>query len=108
MMARVTALGLLTGLLLLAGRETASAQSLWVKGGINVSTIKVSPSEELGVEVTGKVAVTVGGSLTFRDAATLGYEVGGQLSMRRVAFGPDITDTITYIEVPVLARYAFV
>jgi len=25
-----------------------------------------------------------------------------------VAFGPDITDTITYIEVPVVARYAFV
>ena len=107
MIARAAALGLLTGVLLLAAQETASAQSLWVKGGINVSTIKVSPPDGLG-EVSGEVGVTAGASLTFRDATRLGYELGGLLSMRRVAFGPDTLDTITYIEVPVVARYAFV
>jgi hypothetical protein len=42
------------------------------------------------------------------DAARLSYELRGQYSMRRVAFGPDIMDTITFIEVPVVGRYAFV
>jgi len=99
--------GVLTGLALLAGTETASAQSLWLNGGINLSTIHVSPPESLG-DVSAEVGVTAGASLTFHDAARLSYEVRGQLSMRRVAFGPDIMDTITYIEVPVVARYAFV
>jgi len=104
---RVIGVGVLTGLALLAGAETASAQSLWLNGGINLSTIHVSPPESLG-DVSGEIGVTAGASLTFHDAARLSYELRGQLSMRRVAFGPDITDTITYIEVPVVARYAFV
>ena len=101
------AVGALTGMALLAGTETASAQSLWLNGGINLSTVHVSPPESLG-DVSGEVGVTAGASLTFHDAARLGYELRGQFSMRRVAFGPDIMDTITYIEVPVVARYAFV
>lgn len=107
MTTRVIAVGVLTGLALFAGAESASAQSLWVNGGINLSTVHVSPPESLG-DVSGEVGVTAGASLTFHDAARLAYELRGQLSMRRVAFGPDITDTITYIEVPVVARYAFV
>ena len=107
MIRRVIGVGVLTGLALLAGAETASAQSLWLNGGINLSTIHVSPPESLG-DVSGEIGVTAGASLTFHDAARLSYELRGQLSMRRVAFGPDITDTITYIEVPVVARYAFV
>jgi hypothetical protein len=105
---RVIAAGVLTGLALLAAGEPASAQSLWVKGGINLSTVRFSPPEEVGVDVSGEVGPTVGAALTFKDAARLSYELGGQLSIRRVAFGPDVTDTITYIEVPALARYAFV
>ena len=108
MITRVMTAGVLSVLVLLAGSETASAQSLWVKGGINVSTVKVSPAEDLGVDVSGEIGATVGASLGFRDAAPLGVELGGQLSLRRVSFGPNIQDTITYIEVPALARYAFV
>jgi hypothetical protein len=104
---RVIGVGVLTGLALLAGAATASAQSLWLNGGINLSTIHVSPPESLG-DVSGDVGVTAGASLTFHDAARLSYELRGQLSMRRIAFGPDIMDTITYIEVPAVARYAFV
>lgn len=103
-----TAISVVAGLMLLAGSATASAQSIWVRGGVNVSTIKFSPPEELGIDVGGEIGVTAGALMGFRDAARLGFELGGQLSMRRVAFGPDITDTITYIEVPVVARYAFV
>ena len=106
MIRRGIGVGVLTGLALLAGAATASAQSLWLNGGINLSTIHVSPPESLG-DVSGDVGVTAGASLTFHDAARLSYELRGQLSMRRIAFGPDIMDTITYIEVPVVARYAF-
>ena len=103
---RVVAVGVLTGLALLAGAETASAQSLWLNGGINLSTIHVAPPESLG-DVSGEVGVTAGASMTFSDRARLSYELRGQLAIRRVSFGPDITDTITYVEVPVVARYAF-
>jgi hypothetical protein len=105
---RIIAAGVLTGLIVLAGSETASGQSIWVKGGINLSTVNVSPPEELGVDVSGDVGLTAGAALGFRDATALGFELGGQLSIRRVAFGSDIKDTITYIEVPAVARYAFV
>ena len=107
MITRVTGVAVVTGLALLAGPETASAQALWFNGGINLSTIHTSPPESLG-DVSGEVGVTAGASLTFHDAARLSYELRGQFSMRRVAFGPDITDTITYVEVPMVARYAFV
>jgi len=100
--------GVLVGLIVLASTATASAQSLGVRGGINLSTIKFSPPEDLGLEPSAEIGVTAGAFLGFRDAAKLSFEVGGQLSMRRVAFGPDIIDTITYVEVPVVARYAFV
>ena len=77
---RVIGVGVLTGLALLAGAATASAQSLWLNGGINLSTIHVSPPESLG-DVSGEVGVTAGAFLTAHDAARLSYELRGQLSM---------------------------
>jgi hypothetical protein len=104
----VAAAAVVAALMLLGGSATVAAQSLGVKGGVNVSTIKISPPEDVGVDVSGQIGLTAGGFMGFRDAAKLGFELGGQLSIRRVSFGPEIADTITYIEVPALARYAFV
>ena len=83
------------------------ALALTIRRSAARAAIHVAPPESLG-DVSAEVGVTAGASLTFKDAARLGYELRGQLSIRRVAFGPDITDSISYIEVPVVARYAFV
>jgi Outer membrane protein beta-barrel domain len=91
-----------------AAVQPASAQSFGVKGGANFSTVAVTPPDELGVEVSSKVGIVAGGFLTFWDASRLSVEAAGQLAMRRVAFGPDIEDTITYIEAPAVARYSIV
>ena len=107
-MRRAVIAAVAAGLLLLTTSTIVSAQSLGVRGGINLSTIKSTPSEALGLDASAEVGVTAGGFLGFHDAARLSFEVGGQLSVRRVAFGSDITDTITYAEVPAVARYAFV
>ena len=98
----------IAGIVILAGCATASAQSIGVRGGVNVSTIKFTPPEALGLDVSGEIGVTAGAFMGFLEASQLSFELGGQLSMRRVAFGPDISNTITYVEVPVMARYAFV
>src|SRR5262249_37491544 len=47
-----------------------------------------------------------GGFMTFHDDARLSFEVSGLLAIRRIGFGTDITDSVTYVEAPVLARYS--
>ena len=108
MMRRAVIAAVAAGLILLTTSTMVSAQSLGVRGGINLSTIKSTPPEALGLDASAEVGVTAGGFLGVHDAARLSFEVGGQLSVRRVAFGSDIIDTITYAEVPAVARYAFV
>jgi len=92
------------GLLLGLAARSAQAQSFGVKGGLNLSTIAVDPKGELG-EVTAKAGVTAGGFLTFKETSRLSFEVAGLLSMRRIDFGPIISDRITYLEAAVVARY---
>jgi len=90
-----------------AAVQPAFAQSFGVKGGANFSTVVVTPPDELGLDVGSKVGIVAGGFLTFWDASRLSVEAAGQLAIRKVAFGPDIVDTITYIEAPAVIRYAF-
>ncbi|HXT70807.1 MAG TPA: porin family protein [Vicinamibacterales bacterium] len=85
----------------------AGAQAMGAKGGLTFSTVAVSPAGELG-EVSSEPGFAAGGFMTFKESARLSFEIAGLLSQRRIGFGPDITDAITYVEVPVLARYPFV
>ena len=98
-----TAAALAAGVLLTAATPSG-AQTIGAKGGLNLSTLAVSPAGELG-EIAAKPGVTAGAFMTFKEASKLSFEVAGLISMRRISFGPVITDTITYVEAPVLARY---
>ena len=93
---------ILTGGLLLsmAAASPAAAQTRGVRGGVNLSTMTISPSDALGLELGGEVGATGGVFMTLRKAGPWDIEVGGQLSMRRLTFGPNIADTVTYLEVP--------
>ncbi len=103
-MTKLTGLLLLTLGLGLASAPPAWAQSIGARGGLNLSTIAVDPAGELG-EINQRPGGAVGGFITFREAARLSFDVSGLLSVRRVGFGPGISDTITYLEAPLVARY---
>ena len=104
-MTRLTVIRLLAFTTAIGAMTTqAGAQSLGAKGGINLSTIHVSPSGELG-ELGSLPGGTFGGYVTFKETSRLSFEVNGFWSIRRISFGPLITDTLTYVEAPVIARY---
>src|SRR6185295_42491 len=93
---RQSLVNLVAGALLLAGASQAHAQALGAKGGVTLATISVK-TEELGGDYSRGAGVVAGAFLTFRDVSKLSWEVGGQLSMRRMSFADVIDDTVTYV-----------
>lgn len=84
----------------------AAAQGAGVKAGVTFSTIAVSPSDAFGVDVSGRAGLLAGGYMTFLEPARLSIQVDAQAALRRTDFGDDIEDTLTYLEIPAVARYA--
>jgi len=93
-------IGAATLLILLVASSPAAAQVRGVRGGVNFSTIVVSPHDLLGDEPGGGIGAIGGAFITLKKGDGWNIEVAGQLSMRRLTFGPHIDDTVTYLEVP--------
>lgn len=91
-------------LFVLAVAQPAAAQALGIKFGVNLSNLAVSPDDALG-DVGAKAGILGGGFFTMGEGKRLVVEAGAQVALRRIAFGPDIEDTLTYLEIPVVVRY---
>ena len=89
--------------LMLGVGASAAAQGLAAKAGVTFAT--VASDEDLGLTVSGQAGLLGGVSLTYWEDRRLSVQIDGQLALRRVAFGPNIEDRMTCVEVPVLGRY---
>jgi hypothetical protein len=107
MLKRVLATFVITGVICLCG-GAAEAQVFGVKGGVNLSTVSY---DDFDISTPQKPAVVAGAFVRLRPARAIELQIEGLFTQRKWGVGgleevgTSITNTVTYVEMPVLLRY---
>ena len=82
------------------GAAPAHAQVWGVKGGLNLSTVKLED-----IDTAAEASAVVGGFVRVPLAGRLRLQVEGLFAQRRITFEEIVDHELNYVEIPVLARY---
>jgi len=95
--------------LILLSAAPAIAQGFGYGGKAGMNLFTVSFEQDDSIAVSAKPAIVAGGFITIGLGSRLSVEVDGYYSERKFRFAEgDIVDTLSYIELPMLARFRIV
>jgi Outer membrane protein beta-barrel domain len=88
----------------LAGRASAQSFGYGPKGGISLTTQKFDQKQSL-LAPSSEIGWIAGGLIRQNLFWSIQLQVEGLYSQRRTSFSDIVTDTLRYVEVPILLRY---